>query len=145
MSWPSRPAPARTTPRMTALRPGQSPPPVRTPMRAIGGIVAGSAGGQRDHALPRSERERTPDRLAVAAAVGADRDRAEDAVDPRRLPREVECDDDPVAPAERPGARRRVQLRIGARAQVRLPPAQRDEVAAEVQGRPRVLALVGDV
>src|SRR5919198_5943585 len=35
--WPWRFTPARTTPRMTALSPGQSPPPVRMPIRAIGG------------------------------------------------------------------------------------------------------------
>src|SRR6478735_3468262 len=37
MIWcPWRLTPARTTPRITALRPGQSPPPVRMPKRAIG-------------------------------------------------------------------------------------------------------------
>src|SRR3954468_16481040 len=36
ISWPWRLTPARTTPRMTAFRPGQSPPPVSTPMRMRG-------------------------------------------------------------------------------------------------------------
>src|SRR5882757_1889897 len=33
MLWPKTPSPFRTTARMTALRPGQSPPPVRMPIR----------------------------------------------------------------------------------------------------------------
>src|SRR5918999_5881489 len=35
MTWPKWLTPFRTTARMTALRPGQSPPPVRIPMRAM--------------------------------------------------------------------------------------------------------------
>ena len=36
IAWPYSSMPLRTTARMTALRPGQSPPPVRTPMRKVG-------------------------------------------------------------------------------------------------------------
>ena len=43
-SWPCAPTPSRTTARITALRPGQSPPPVRTPMRDIAGHRARFSG-----------------------------------------------------------------------------------------------------
>src|SRR5918997_2615899 len=40
MAWPCASMPLRTTARMTALSPGQSPPPVSTPMRTAEKISA---------------------------------------------------------------------------------------------------------
>src|SRR5918999_5630825 len=40
MAWPCASIPLRTTARMTALSPGQSPPPVSTPMRTAETISA---------------------------------------------------------------------------------------------------------
>src|SRR6478672_8674054 len=48
-SWPYTPTPLRTTARITALSPGQSPPPVSTPMRmdqTLGGVGQGVPPGQ---------------------------------------------------------------------------------------------------
>src|SRR3954468_7652818 len=96
MIWcPWRLTPARTTPRITALRPGQSPPPGRLPKRGIGPGSCQTRAGRETrfdtHGSPcrfsgarqaqhdaLAGRQQQPPRhdLAVALAPRADRDRA---------------------------------------------------------------------
>src|SRR3954468_3300054 len=139
MIWcPWRLTPARTTPRITALRPGQSPPPVRMPKRAIGPAscqtravrqtrfdtrgapcrFSGARQAQHD-ALAGRQQQRPRHDLAVALAPGADRDRALDR-DARRARAEVERDQEALAAPVGPQTVRDRDLLVAARAQVLL-------------------------
>ena len=100
-----------------------------------------------DHgALPGAERQRAVDRLAVAGAVGGDRPpgpRTPSTV--TSASERLSATDVALAAPPRPRAGGRGQRLVGAAAQVGLRPAQRDQVAREVQLRAGVAALGGDV
>src|SRR5919197_6192020 len=83
-----------------------------------------------DRARARAERERCVDRLAVARALSADRDRAT-GLDSRLLIAAVERHEVPRAAAIDPDVTRSAHLRIRARQQIGLATAKGDEVAGE--------------
>src|SRR5829696_1188771 len=72
-SWPYSETPLRTTARMTAFRPGQSPPPVSTPIRIVPpGIhsVRQSVASDRQHSTARAPAGRPPEDARAGHRVG---------------------------------------------------------------------------
>ena len=70
ISWPWSSIPLRTTARITAFRPGQSPPPVSTPIRTTGTIPALVRMARRETCRPSLILRRRRCALAAASAGG---------------------------------------------------------------------------